>query len=75
MDLHKTIRHLREERKRLDETIARLEAMQASGESAKPAAPPKRRGRKTMGIEERLDVSERMKRYWAAKKARAAATS
>jgi len=35
-----------------------------------PGTPAKRseRGRKSMGHEERLAVSERMKRYWAARR-------
>lgn len=61
MDLFKAIRELREERKRLDRIIAFLEKGLAE-EKKKPA--PKRRGRKSMGAEERKIVSERMKKYW-----------
>lgn len=73
MDLYKAIRELVEERKRVDRIIASLEAMLAKGRiPGQPKDPPtgaKRRGRKSMGAEERKQVSERMSRYWAAKRA------
>lgn len=73
MDLYKAIRELVEERKRIDRIIASLEAMLARGtipgEGKIERKPGKRRGRKSMGPEERKQVSDRMARYWAAKRA------
>jgi hypothetical protein len=68
MDLYKAIRELYEEKRRLDQVIASLEALQeVDGTSETPAA-PKRRGRKSMSPEEKKEVSERMKGYWATRK-------
>ena len=66
MDLFKAIRELHEERKRLDKLIAFLE--KGLAEKTKKA-PAKRRGRKSMEAEERKLVSERMKKYWEARRA------
>jgi hypothetical protein len=60
MDLHRVIRNLHEELKKLNQVIAALEEFQRTGNL--PA--PKRRGRKSMGAEERKMVSRRMKLYW-----------
>jgi hypothetical protein len=68
VDLYKTIRELLEERKRLDAIIARLEKMQAVESVKTQERPGKRRGRKNMGDEERRQVSERMRRYWEARR-------
>jgi hypothetical protein len=74
VDLYKAIRELVEERKRVDRIIASLEAMLAKGvvaterNSSGKITPGKRRGRKSMSPEERLEVSERMARYWATKR-------
>ncbi len=70
MDLAKAIRELTEEKRRLDAVIASLELMLAA-ESKLPALRPRggrKRGRKSMSREERLEVSERMKKYWAARR-------
>lgn len=69
MDLLKAIRDLYEEKKRLDAVIASLELMVAA-EIRSPARAPaaKRRGRKSMSREERQIVSDRMKKYWAARR-------
>jgi hypothetical protein len=65
MDITKTLRELYTEKKRLDATIARLEARRGP----KPAKSSKgRRGRKSMSAAERLEVSKRMKRYWDARR-------
>lgn len=72
MDLYKAIRELMEEKQRIDRIIASLEAMLESGATfgqARAMREPKRRGRKGMSAEERREVSERMARYWAAKRA------
>ncbi len=73
MDLYKAIRELVEERNRIDKIITSLEEMLARGNTLtagkhdkKPAV--KRRGRKSMSPEERKQVSERMARYWAARR-------
>lgn len=64
MDLIKAIRELQEHKKQLDQAIATLEALQ-NGAVAKL---PSRRGRKEMSEEERKIVSERMSKYWAARR-------
>lgn len=74
MDLHKTIRSLYEEKARLEEAIASLEGLLASKAESPPPAPGvlpgrKRRGRTSMSPEERQVVSERMKKYWAQRRA------
>jgi hypothetical protein len=72
VDLYKAIRELVEERKRIDRIIASLEAMLAKGDVPGQKIEKKsgkRRGRKGMGQEERKQVSERMARYWAQKRA------
>jgi hypothetical protein len=67
MDLSKTIAELYEERTRLDRVIASLEQL---GEDPFPLSiAVSRRGRKFMSPQERLEVSERMRRYWAGRKA------
>ena len=64
MDLDPAIRYLRAEVDKLDRVIASLEKLMAEP-GLSLDAPAKRRGRKSMGAEERLEVSARMKRYWA----------
>ncbi len=73
MDLAAIIRALYEHKERLDHAIAALEAIQRAGldpESRQPEHSPGRRGRRSMGAEERLQVSERMRAYWARQKNR-----
>jgi len=70
MDLYKAIQDLYVEKEKLERIIASLEELQRSAQSD-PAGPPKivsRRGRKSMSHEERQEVSERMKRYWEARR-------
>jgi len=67
MDLRKTIAELYEEKTRLEKVIASLEQLGEEHYPVSIAAP--RRGRKFMSPEERLEVSERMRRYWADRKA------
>jgi hypothetical protein len=64
MDLSKTIAELIEEKEKLERVIAALEEL-ASSMASQPALTRNRRGRKTMGAEERLQVAARMKAYWA----------
>lgn len=68
MDLYRAIRQLYEERDRLDRVIASLEELQKAAGGDERADAPKRRGRKAMSEEERRQVSERMKQYWAARR-------
>lgn len=66
MDLYKAIQDLYAEKEKLERVIASLEELQRAAEAA-PSSPGeggKRRGRKSMGSKERLEVSERMKKYW-----------
>jgi len=70
MDLIKAIRDLRDELEMLNAVIASLEQFQSTG--TLPA--PRRRGRKSMPVEERKRVSERMKKYWAGRRQRKGAT-
>ena len=60
MDVYGALRELYDEKRKLDATISALEAGLLKG----GASPAKRRGRKTMSAEERLEVSQRMRKYW-----------
>lgn len=67
MDLFKAIQDLYAEKEKLERVIASLEELQRTA-GAVPILPPKptkRRGRKSMSSEERQEVSERMRKYWA----------
>lgn len=65
MDLQKAIRELYEEKERIDGVIASLEQyLRLNG----PGQPKRRRGRKSMGPEERQEVSARMRSYWASRR-------
>jgi hypothetical protein len=69
MNINKAIRELYEEKKRLDRVIASLEEMQRDAASIPNGViPEKRRGRKSMDPQARQEVSERMKRYWDARR-------
>ena len=68
MDLDKVIRKLYEERAKLDEIITSLELLQQSAAVVEKEIVKKRRGRKFMNEEDRKEVSERMKNYWAARR-------
>ncbi len=71
MDLYKIIRELVQERDRLERLIQSLE--EVSNTSRIVARPPgKRRGRKSMDSGARAEVSQRMKKYWAQRRAQAA---
>jgi hypothetical protein len=63
MDLEQTIRQLEIQKRRIELVIAELEQLQGIDVGGGVLA--NRRGRKSMGPQERLEVSERMKRYWA----------
>jgi hypothetical protein len=70
LDLTRTIQELHAERKRIIDLIHAVEEVRgyytsrpAQGETVR------RRGRKSMAAEERRQVSERMKKYWAIRRA------
>jgi len=77
VDIFKAIRELHEEKDRLDKIIARLEQLKAAEEVRKTLPILSRRGRKHMPEDERKIVSERMRNYWAKRRAarKAAAAS
>jgi hypothetical protein len=64
VDLYAFIRELYAEKEELDRAIAALEGMQTDL-AVVAHAESKKRGRKSMRPEERREVSERMKKYWA----------
>ena len=64
MDLNRAIRELYAELEKLNQVITALEEYERTGVLPAPA----RRGRKFMGSEERQQVSERMKKYWATRR-------
>jgi hypothetical protein len=66
MDLYRIILELVQERNRIQRII---ESLENAGRDERPPAPRKRRGRKTMDRAAREEVSERMKRYWAKRRA------
>ena len=65
MDVSKMIQQLKDEKQRIDRAIAELEELQGTTDGTTGTLPKKRRGRKSMDPEERRQVSERMKKYWA----------
>ena len=65
MDLHEAIRQLLIERKQVERAIAMLEELQNTHVGGSIPLLQKRRGRKSMGLEERRQVSARMRKYWA----------
>jgi len=69
MDLFKAIQELYAEKERLERVIASLEELQRSAGVVPPlTSGTKRRGRKFMDPKERKEVSDRMKKYWAARR-------
>jgi hypothetical protein len=71
MDLYKAIQDLYAEKEKLERVIASLEELQRTA-GTMPTLPPvktaKRRGRKSMSSDERQEVSERMRKYWAGRR-------
>jgi hypothetical protein len=63
MDYGAIIKGLRAQADQLDRAIAQLESL----DSPDGQQPKRRRGRKSMAPEERKQVAERMKRYWASR--------
>jgi hypothetical protein len=68
MDLDKVIQKLYDERAKLDGIITSLEQLRQSASAVQKEVVKKRRGRKFMNEEDRKEVSERMKKYWAARR-------
>jgi len=68
MDLYRIIRELVLERDRLQRIIDSLEEMKQSPPAARTEV-IRRRGRKSMDRAARDEVSQRMKKYWAQRKA------
>src|SRR5881397_228818 len=70
MDLYKAIQDLYVEKEKLERIIASLEELQRSAQTDPSTSPrsASRRGRKSMSHAERLEVSERMKRYWESRR-------
>jgi hypothetical protein len=63
--LNEAIRQLYKEKESLDKVIASLEELQKSTMAGSSVTARGRRGQKSMSPDERLEVSERMKRHWA----------
>jgi hypothetical protein len=68
MDLTRILEQFYAERDRVRQAIATLEQFQQERNTTVPAH--RKRGRKSMGAEERKVVAERMKIYWAKKRSR-----
>ncbi len=69
MDLIETIRQLRIEKEKVERAISLLEQLEAGNDHAGTDLPlQKRRGRKSMGMDERMQVALRMRRYWASRR-------
>jgi hypothetical protein len=73
MDLYKAIQDLYAEKEKLEHVIASLEELQRTAGTI-PVLPKsaKRRGRKSMNSQERQEVAERMRKYWASRRNRKA---
>ena len=69
MNLTEIIRTLQVEKAKVEDSIAALEALETG---RRDVGLPGRRGRKSMGAEERQQVSERMRRYWESRRKRRA---
>ena len=65
MDLREALQQLYDEKRRIEIVIASLEELLRANEADPEPAPRGKRGRKSMSAEERQEVSERMKKYWA----------
>lgn len=70
MNVYKALSELYAEKKRLDIAISALEKRLAADVEADGAVRG-RRGRHSMSAEERKEVSRRMSRYWASRRASA----
>ncbi|MSV28289.1 MAG: hypothetical protein EXQ52_06030 [Bryobacterales bacterium] len=68
MDLYRIVNELHVEKQKLDHAIIFLEELQRADRAE---AKENRRGRKPMNALARKQVSERMKKYWAERRAAA----
>ena len=69
MDYGAVIKALRSQMDQIDRAIAQLESLNSpDGSTAGTVQFKSRRGRKSMSPEERKQVAERMKRYWAGRR-------
>ena len=68
IDLRNVLKDLYTERERLEHVITSLEALQQGSAAGLPPLKKTNRGRKSMGAKERREVSERMRKYWAARR-------
>ena len=70
MNIDGAIRDLYAEKAKLERVIAALVEMQrnSGGDIPPLSKSPERRGRKSMGADEREEVSARMKKYWAGRR-------
>ena len=76
MDLYKAIQDLYIEKEKLERVIVSLEELQRSAVAVPLLPKPvQRRGRKSMNSQERREVSERMRKYWAGRRNKAEATA
>ena len=70
MDVEKLLEDFRQQHQKIEQTIASLETVMHEhgspvlGFTADAPKPSAQRGRKSMGEEERREVSLRMKNYW-----------
>ena len=62
------MKDLYSQRERLEHVIRSLEALQQGSAVGLPFQKKTNRGRKSMGAEERREVAERMRKYWAARR-------
>ena len=69
MNVEKLIRDLYTQKEKLVQAIALLEELAVYRQGPAPYHErTERRGRKSMGSDERREVSQRMKKYWAARR-------
>jgi hypothetical protein len=68
MNFNQTIHQLLIEKKKIEQAIAMLEELQSTHIGGSIPLLRKRPGRKVMTPEERRQLSERMKKYWASRK-------
>jgi hypothetical protein len=68
IDLRNVLKDLYSQRKRLEHVITSLEALQQGSAAGLPPQKKTNRGRKSMGAEERREVSERMRKYRGARR-------
>jgi len=68
MDLFEAIQSLYEEKASLMRAISALEELQRSSGNGAVEGKRSKRGRKSMDSDERQEVSQRMKKYWASRR-------